>query len=527
MKKYYSLIIVSFLIATVFSSCSDDFTNVETLVDVSSEDYYATLSQDDVESTLSTMYNYMSEEEMFGRGFMWYINASDDMVTGRTKAAAAHFKNFSLTGDESYAPDVFNNSYGGIRSANEVLNALQYDIESLDDDTKKRMQGEAYFMRGFYYFWVSSTWGNDVSGGMPIVTLDNMYDTPSRPESVVDNYEQIISDLTKAAQLLPLVTDDTWEDGMANKDAAYAYMAKTCLYWAQYDDSKYADVIAYCDSVQNSGSGRALIDSDNPDQDFHNVFTFENEYGSEYIWSVPSTIDRGSKLPGVMLENAGWGLYNGWGYFMPTNDLYEAFEDGDYRRGATILNFGDTLVFLGDTMRYYSTNSTSGFQFNKYMDIFKTEDAIGTLVNSNGNALYTEEDVPLLRYAEVLLMRAEAEIQVNGAGAGDDDINLVRNRAGLADKTGCSMDDLKHERRVELAGEYANRHRDLVRWGDAQTAYAKPLYGRIYSDKTDPDSDFDIEEIWDARNYDPEVNNVWMIPNDIIESLGIDQNYGY
>jgi hypothetical protein len=381
-------------------------------------------------------------------------------------------------------------------------------------------------MRGFYYFWLSATWGNDVSGGLPIITVENMFDPSSRPESVVDNYKQIVEDLTKAAQLLPLVTeystDDLWK---ANKDACYAYMAKTCLYWAQYDNSKYADVILYCDSVTNSGSGRALIDTDTPEKDFRSVFMYQNDYSSEYIWSVKSTIDRGSKLPGVMLENKGWGKYNGWGYYMPTEELYDEFEEGDFRRSATILNFGDTFQFLGETMRYHSTNSTSGFQFNKYMDIFSTKDAIGTLVNSNGDALYSEEDVPLLRYAEVLLMKAEAEI-MSGRN-GDDEINKVRDRAGLAPKTGCTMVDLKHERRVELAGEYANRHRDLVRWGDAKDVYSKPLHGRIHSDGTDPDSDYTVQEIWPARNYDPEIHNVWMIPNDVILNSGIPQNKGW
>ena len=54
---------------------------------------------------------------------------------------------------------------------------------------------------------------------------------------------------------------------------------------------------------------------------------------------------------------------------------------------------------------------------------------------------------------------------------------MIRDRAGLAPKSGCTMNDLKHERRCELAGEFADRHFDLVRWGDAQAAYAEPLHG--------------------------------------------------
>jgi hypothetical protein len=522
MKQNIKLIVASFILAMV-AACSDEFTDTTPLVGITQSNFWET--EDDAQGVVNTMYYYMADEEVFGRGFMWYINASDDMVTGRTKATASNIKNFTLTGDESYVTNTYENCFKGIRSANEVL----YNVPHMDlsDAVKDQFLGEAYFMRAFYYFWVSSCWGNDVSGGLPILTIENMYDDRYvRPESVVDNYKQIMDDLTNAATLLPLITTyDSDNYGRAHKDACYAYMAKTCLYWAQYDNSKYDDVIYYCDMVTNSGSGRSLIDTDTPNEDFKSVFSYTNDFSSEYIWAVTGGLNRGSKLPGVMLENGGWGEYNGWGYFMPTEELYQEFENNDYRRSATILTFGDKFKFLGDTIQYYSTNSTSGFQFNKYMDIFSSEDAIGTLVNSNGDDLYTVFDLPLLRYAEVLLMKAEAEIMTGGNG--DDEINSVRNRAGLANKTGCTMEDLKHERRVELAGEYANRHRDLVRWGDAQSAYNVALHGRIHDDKTDPNSTYNIVEIWDARTYNPDVNNVWMIPNDVIESSGIKQNKGY
>ncbi len=522
MKFCINLIIAGFL-SVMLSSCSNNFTDLTTLVGATNDNYWET--EDDAQNAVNAMYYYMGDEDMFSRGFMWYINASDDMVTGRTNSTADNIKNFNLTGDESYASWMYPQSFKIIRRANEILKHVPN--MDLDEDAANQFMGEAYFMRAFQYFWLASTYGNNVSGGIPIITVDNMSDDSfTRPDSVTENYEQIIEDLTKAAKLLPLSTDYSSDDlGRAHVDACYAYMAKTCLYWAQYDESKYKDVIAYCDSVTNSGSGRALIDTDDPSTDFHDVFTYENDFSTEYIWSVTSGIDRGSKLPGVMLENKGWGIYNGWGYYTPTEELYDEFEDGDYRKKATILNFGDTLVFFGDTMRYYSENSLSGFQFNKYMDIYKYSDPEGTYINADGDALYTLEDVPILRYAEILLMKAEAEIQLGQSG--DDEINEVRQRAGLAAKSGCTMDDLKHERRVEFAGEFANRHRDLVRWGDAEETYAQALHGRIHTDKTDPDSDYEIEEIWEARDYDPEIDNVWMIPNDVIESSGIAQNYGW
>jgi starch-binding outer membrane protein, SusD/RagB family len=518
------LIYMALLLIVVIAGCTDDFTDLTPLVGATEANYWQT--EEDAWAAVNSMYYYMGDEDMFSRGFMWYINASDDMVTGRTKAVADNIKNFNLDGSEGYASWMYPQCYKIIRRANDVLSHIpDMDIEQA---LKNQYMGEAYFMRAFHSFWVASTYGNDVSGGVPIVTVENMNDEKfTRPASVTDNYAQIIEDLTKAAELLPLCTEYAPEDkGRAHKDACYAYMAKTYLYWAQYDDSKWEKVVETCDKVTNSGSGRSLIDTDNPQADFKDVFKYQNEFGSEYIWSVTSGIDRGSKLQGVMLENKGWGIYNGWGYYMPTEELYNEYEEGDYRRAATILNFGDTFYFWGVERQYYSTNSLSGFQFNKYMDIYSYEDPVGNgLINANGDALYTIQDVPILRYAEILLMKAEAKIMLGQSA--DEEINKIRNRAGLAGKTNCTLDDLKHERRVELAGEFANRHRDLVRWGDAKEVYSKPLHGRIHADKTDPNSAYTIEEIWPARNYNPDVHNVWIIPTLVIESSGIEQNKGW
>ncbi|GAB4107897.1 RagB/SusD family nutrient uptake outer membrane protein [Echinicola sediminis] len=507
------------------SSCSDDFTNLEPLGSTSYENFFQT-EQDAIEAA-NGLYFYMKDEDMFSRGFFWYINASDDMVTGRINSTADNIKNFNLTGEEGYAYWMYPQSYKIIRRANDIL--LNVPHMDISESLKNRIVGEAYFMRAFHYFWIAHTYGDDKSGGVPIVTEENMFEDAgsySRPASVTENYAQIVEDLKKAVDLLPLFTEYNAEDkGRAHKDAALAYIAKTYLYWAEYDASKYADVVTYADRVSNSGSGRSLYDTDNPDEDFRMLHSHHNNWGSEYIWSVVSGVNGGSKLPGVSLENKGWGKYNGWGYYMPTNDLYEEYEEGDYRREVTILKFGDEFTFFGETRKYQSENSLSGLQFNKYLYEYQFEDPIGTYINSNGNDPTTIYNVPLLRYAEVLLMKSEALI-MQGLN-GDGPLNQVRDRAGLAPITNATMEDLKHERRVELAGEFANRHYDLVRWGDAEEIYSKPLYGRIHADKADPESPYNIEVIWPARSFDPETMHVWPIPNRVINSSGIPQNKGW
>ncbi|MBC9794782.1 RagB/SusD family nutrient uptake outer membrane protein [Sinomicrobium weinanense] len=528
MKKGIKYTVAGMVAAIVLntSSCSDDFSNLGPEGGPSYENFWK--NEQDAISAVNSMYSEMHEEEVFSRGMFWYINASDDMVTGRINADPDNIKNFVATGDEGYTSYMYPAAFRVIRRANDVLkNVPEMEIS---ETLKNRLLGEAYFMRGFFYFWLAHSYGDDgKNGGIPIVTVENMDNVAgnyTRPESVIANYEQIIRDLDKAAELLPLFTELSAEDyGRAHKDAALAYAAKTYLYWAQYDASKYAEVVAYCDAVTSSGSGRALVDNNKPGEDFRLLHSHLNNWTSEYIWSVNSGVDNGSKLPGVMLENKGWSKYNGWGYFQPTEELYEAYEANDPRREVTILKFGDEFQFFGENRKYYSENSLSGFQFNKYMYEYGYESPIGTYINSNGNNPTTVYNVPLLRYAEVLLMKSEALI-MQGLN-GDVPLNLVRDRAGLDAVTGATMDDLKHERRVELAGEFANRHFDLVRWGDAQEVYSRALHGRIHSNKADPDSGYTVKEIWKARSFDPSYMHVWPLPTTVVEGSGIPQNAGW
>lgn len=507
------------------TACSDDFTDLDPLGSTSYENFFQ--NEQDAISAANSLYYYMKDEDMFSRGFFWYINASDDMVTGRINSTADNIKNFNMTGDEGYTSWMYPQSYKIIRRANDII--LNVPDMDLSESIKNRILGEAYFMRGFHYFWLAHTYGDDVSGGVPIVTELNMFNDAgsySRPASVTENYAQIVEDLKMAVELLPLFTTYSAEDkGRAHKDAALGYLAKTYLYWAEYDPSKYADVVTYVDAVTNSGSGRDIYTTGNPSEDFRLLHSYHNNWGPEYIWSVVSGVNGGSKLPGISLENKGWGLYNGWGYYMPTNELYEEFEEGDYRREVTILKFGDEFKFFGENRRYQSENSLSGLQFNKYLYEYQFENPIGTYINSNGDDPTTILNVPLMRYSELLLMKSEAMIMQGQNG--DEPLNRVRERAGLDALTNATMEDLKHERRVELAGEFANRHFDLVRWGDAEQAYSNPLHGQIHTDKSNPDSPYNLDVIWPARSFNAATDGIWPIPNTVVNSSGIDQNKGW
>ncbi|BAV07781.1 Starch-binding associating with outer membrane [Filimonas lacunae] len=460
--------------------------------------------ESDADAGVNSMYEYFDDENFYGRGFWWFINACDDMVTGRVKAEGDNIKNFNATFiGGGYTETQWSMRYKTIKRANEVINNVPGI--AMSDAKKSRMLGEAYFLSGLMYFQLAANYGNAQSG-VPIANRANPSDLEVIPcaANVNENYHYLINDLKKAAALLPYFDSYTTDMyGRAHKTAAWAFIAKSYLYMKQYDSAAM-----YCDSVILSGKHQLLTN-------FEEVFTTANNWSKEYIWSAYSTPSGkngwGSILPGVMMENKGWGKYNGWGYYMPTQELYNEYESGDKRREATILKPGDTLQFFGETITYKSDNSLSGYQFNKYSEPFRYANPVGVYLSPNGDHPTTSLCLPLLRYAEIILIKAEAKIMM-GQNA-DAELNMLRKRAwksadenGYPKVSGATMVNLKHERRVELAGEWADRHRDLVRWGDAKEAYAKPLHG--YSGK----------EVWPARSFDPATQGIWPIPQTAIDN---------
>lgn len=458
---------------------------------------------DDAQQAANALYEKQSgSEDLYGRGYFWFINASDDMVVGRTSADRENIKNFICTGNESsiYAP--WSLHFVVMKRANDII--ANVPGINMDAATKNFILGQAYFVHATMHLEIADLYGSDKQGA-PLQNRADPLAFPSQVPSVKDNYAYIVADLKKAASLLPYFDKLAATDyGRAHKTAAWAYLAKTYLH-----AKDYANAEKYADSVILSGK-HALLGN------FADVFKISNNWSSEYIWSVASSLNGQSILPGAMLENKGWGLYNGFGYFQPTKELVDEYEAGDKRLAATILKKGDTFQYFGQTYTYPiggKSNSLTGYQFNKYMEPFSY--AGGLHISPNGDEPSTDLNVPLLRYAEIILIKAEAEIMQGKSG--DNEINMIRTRAGLKPLTGATLADLKHERRCELAGEWSDRNFDLVRWGDAKAAYAKPLHGS------------DGSVVWVARNFDPARDNVWPIPpNDIQISQGkLKQNAGW
>ena len=204
MKKYKT-IALSLLLGFSLAACSD-FLEFDPYGLEGSTNFWKT--EEDVEKALNAFHEFTYQEGVTGRGFMWFENCSDNMVTGRSQSEAQAIKDFQMTPENGRdQKDNWPWMYRIIARANDVLRNVP-DM-SISGSVKNRAIGQARFYRGFSYLWLAPWYGdNGVNGGIPIVTEKTPtaeIDQP-RPTSVLANYDMIIEDMRAAADLLPYLS---------------------------------------------------------------------------------------------------------------------------------------------------------------------------------------------------------------------------------------------------------------------------------------------------------------------------------
>lgn len=542
-KLYLSVLAVS---ALLFGSCSD-FLDVQPEGSAITNAYF-TNDQQAIDA-IDGLYKPLHKETVFGRDLFWEQGAACDIVWGRTRNFNS-LATLSYTGDEEPLRNSFDTFYQVMSRANWIIKQL-LDKETRTElsDVEKRSLGEAYFMRGMTHFLVAYRYGTDKQG-VPFVRYEDFegeYDNsiPPQQPTVMDNYRLIIEDMDSAIEYLPKFEEYTEDErGRAHQAAAVAYKAKVYAYWATWDESQWNNVITMVGLLETE-YGRGLA------QTFDELFSsdFADYWNAEYIWSIPSTggvNGGGSDFPGVVLENKGWGVYNGWGQIKPTLDIYEEMAKdgaGNDRLVRSILEYNQEFQFFGETMRFASSSDLeAGFQVNKYMDPFKYANAIADgYVNPNGDWPTARVNFPLIRFAEMLLFRAEAYIMTNQPELALSDLNRIRERSNLTllDHTP-TMTDLYHERRCELAFEFTDHLFDLKRWHRSSNSEIKALAEkelnsrprvRNYEDRTSPTSAFTIGYYADYPNKEPYQDYMMVFPyspEQVTKSNGLlKQNEGY
>jgi hypothetical protein len=321
------------------------------------------------------------------------------------------------------------------------------------------------FLRGYYYFLLVRFFG-----GVPIVLY-----VPSGPRaansdttlvtraSVANVYNNvIIPDLQYAVSVLPLKANTV--SGRATKGAAETLLAKVYMYL-----KNWPEVASLTQDVISSGQYSLVPDYSSiwkqaGDNDAESIFEVETAEFAGTDGGIPLYSEsQGPRNAGGNWDNPTF-TYDptgdlGWGFCTPTTSLIGAYESGDLRKPATIIFVNqDSTTTLWDGFVIPPGPGVQNLYYN--YKAYHSE----KLENFYGDRDRQEKNVHLLRYAEVLLMSAEAATQVGGDAV--TPLNMVRARAGLAPKTTVTQADVWQERRVELAMEH-DRFFDLVRQGRA------------------------------------------------------------
>jgi tetratricopeptide (TPR) repeat protein len=457
MKRLLTLSIVLTTILTI-QSC-EKFLEVNPPYVQDAENYFQT--QEDYENALTGAYDLL--QSTFLSVWIGEI-ASDNSIAGGESVndteGLHQIDNMSHGGVNNELRSVFRWNYAGLTRANYILEQ-QFNEDAINFNGKEHVFAEAKFLRAFYYFELVKFFG-----GVPLI-VDKRIGVEEAQNleraSSEEVYLQIENDLIAASQVLNPFPS---QKGRATSGAAKALLGKVYLYQGKFQEA--ANIL---DEVINSGF-YALI------PDYNDLFSVMNEGNIETVFDVEySGLEGGSYECLVCLEgNAGPGFngirqYNGpvYGdgnsYNLPTQDLYDEFDSSDPRREATILDIDAFISQQSDpsAISYaIGAGGHTGYYNNKYI---KKQGEIGL----PDNDLTSPVNYRVIRYADVLLMAAEAHVQGGNIGSAQQYLDLVRTRAGMPTIPISGVETIWRERRLELALE-GHRFFDLVRTGQASNS---------------------------------------------------------
>lgn len=429
-------------IAVMISSCSDDI--IESIPYAQSTSASFWRNADDAIAASNAMYTPFVEEDVYGHNENVFDNCSDDLYRAGDHGYEPAMENFTMDASNKGIRVGWKRKYEVINRANAIFINVP-SIEGIDAGLRDRILGEAYFLRAFAYWRLAV-----IYGGVPLILEENAIEANFNipKSSLAEIQAQIESDLITAVGLLP-ATHSNEDLGRANKGAANGLLAKLYLY-----QDNLAGTIA---------AGEQVINGPYPLADnYRDNFVPATENNPEVLFAIQGEENWQNVVHFFHTYPRPWG---GWDFHNPTQNLVDEYEAGDPRFESSIWKPGDMVDRGAKGVSEYTADlSASGYSQNKYTN-FKADG------NTN-----EDQNVNVLRAADVYLMVAEAKIRQSGAGAGDSEINAVRDRVGMPLVSNAGMPELIHERRVELFGEN-QRHQDLMRWDKAGIVDIVQIYG--------------------------------------------------
>jgi len=429
MKTIRNIIIINVMILAV--SCSDNFLDLNPPSNANVGSFYKT--ENDLEQAVVAAYAALQSRGQYARNYLYFMESRSDnsYVEDITKGAGeeGNIDLFREATTNSYLYASWFVSYTGIQRCNIVLNRIQGI--AMDEDLKTVRIGEVKFIRALTYFNLVRMWG-----GVPVVTneIESVEEAYNHSrQSVSEVYDLIIQDLIDASVDLPA---DQPESGRVTQGAALSLLGKVYLTLEQWSD-------AVITLKQVETLGYQILPN------FADVFDVANQNNAESIFEVQfksGAIGEGSLFLRLHTPLGNSSLLGGIGGAgvgdnLPTQDLFDAFSTPDMRLPVTVGALTDGRLH---------TNKYNGLPFN-------TNDEDNNFI--------------VLRYADVILMLAEAQNEVAYVADGEafTNLNIIRNRAGLSQLSSAELPDqasfrdaLSLERRLELAFEN-HRWFDLLR----------------------------------------------------------------
>ncbi len=454
MKMKHIKIGLMVMLSFVMVQCSDDFLD-KTQPDTINTGNYPTNAEE-----LITMVNGAYQPLQWPKLYnfrMWTsdIFAGNSIVGaggGEDGIETTNLSNFVTTPSNEGVLDLWRGPWPGILRSNIVLSVAPK--LNIDESVKNRCLGEAYFLRAQYYFILVRFFGDVPLITEPQNSNSDLYPSRTSKDKV---YALILSDLEKAVAMLPAKQEMSEGDkGRASKGSAIGLLAKVNLTL-----SNWQQVVDLTTKLETMGYGLNADYSDNFRTETENSkeSLFEVQYAANAgydFWSNENQASWASTFTGPRSSNMVAGAY---GWSQPTQEFFNSYENGDLRRDKTVLYQG-CPDFAG--IPYSASYSLTGYNLRKF------------LVPLSISPSYDNSPLnfPVLRYSDVLLMKAEALNELGNTSQAEAPLNLVRKRAGLANITtglgkAAFRDAVLHERRVELAFE-GQRWFDLIRVENGQ-----------------------------------------------------------
>lgn len=476
------------LVLVTLSACKKSFLEVDPQGQRTVQSFWKT--SDDATQAVNAIYGNLRSAGQVGIASVGIESlGSDDADPGAKQSDIPEmyqFDNFSVTSSNQFVGSFWAALYTEINLCNQVLDNVD-TMSTVDGSLKARYGAEAKFVRAYCYFRLVRAYG-----GVPLHL--NVPKVPAEfnreRASAAEVWAAIEKDLTDAEAVLPVTYGSANDRGRATKGAAQALRAKAAMY-----QKKWSDVKLYSDKVISSGA-YALFTN------YSTLFTIPNELSVESVFEVQADLvigaEGGASFPWSQNsecqtpENQ-----NGWGWNVPSLDLMSAFSAaGDNTRmNATVITVPETVG--GDNI-VQNGNNNSRYNQKAY---------VPSSYYVSGYPRGTQKNIIAIRYADVLLMNAEANNELGNGAVAATALNAVRARAGLTATTATDQATLRtaiwNERRLELAME-GDRYFDVIRQGRAAA-----LFG--------------------AKGWVANKNEVWPIPyNEILLSGGkLKQNPGY